>query len=122
MDSRNPLSLLRQGRLPPVKPFSDEWFLLQFLKNWTPDDIRLAIRKNIDLAELMLKHPEKSRPFMNLACKHREAASEVTAGDILVWFSIRRPDLYKAIVEDEAGIKWVIKNTSKLKAILNSNT
>jgi len=105
-----------------VKPFSDEWFLLQFLKNWTPDDIRLAIRKNIDLAELMLKHPEKSRPFMNLACKHREAASEVTAGDILVWFSIRRPDLYKAIVEDEAGIKWVIKNTSKLKAILNSNT
>jgi len=105
--------------LPPVKPLSDEWFVLQFLKNWTADDIRLAIKKNVDLAELMLKHPREAEPLKKIAEKHDP--SSVTVGDILYWFSIRRPDLYKAIVEDRRGIEWVARNAVNLKRILASN-
>ena len=105
--------------LKPVKSLSDEWFILQFLRNWTADDIRLAIRKNVDLAELMLKHPKEAEPIRKIAEKYDP--SSVTVGDILYWFSVRRPDLYKAIVEDRRGIEWVAKNAAKLKKILSSS-
>ena len=39
--------------------------------------------------------------------------SEWTLGDILYWFSVRRPDLYKAIVQSERGIEWLKKHWSK---------
>lgn len=99
---------------------SDEWFILQFLKNWTANDIRLAIRKNVDLAELMLKHPREVEPLKKIAEKHDP--SSVTVGDILYWFSIRRPDLYKAIVADRKGVEWIAKNVSELKKILKFHT
>jgi len=102
--------------LPPVRILSDEWFVLQFLKNWTADDIRLAIKKNVDLAELMLKHPREAEPLKKIAEKYD--SSSVTVGDILYWFSVRRPDLYKAITESERAIRWIQKNFSSLRKVI----
>jgi len=74
----------------------------------------------VDLAELMLKHPREAEPLKSIAEKYDPLS--VTVGDILYWFSIRRPDLYKAIVEDRKGVEWIVKNATSLKRILSSAT
>jgi len=104
-------SLQAKLNLKPVKPFSDEWFILNFLEGWTADDIKLAIEKDVDLEELILNHPKESKPIKILSENYDP--SEWTLGDILYWFSVRRPDLYKAIVQSERGIEWLKKHWSK---------
>jgi len=114
-------SLNRKPRLPPVKPLSDEWFLLQFLKDWTANDIRLAIEKDVDLEELILEHPREAKSLKLMAESHDPSAW--TLGDILYWFSVRRPDLYRAIVETEKGLEWLRNHwmkRMKIKRILSN--
>ncbi len=115
-------NLLKAKRsLPPVKPLSDEWFVLKFLEGWTADDIRLAIEKDVDLEELILEHPEEARPLRLTSMGHDP--SGWTLGDVLYWFSVRRPDLYTAIVESERGVEWVRRHWMKrmrIRRILSS--
>lgn len=101
-----------------VKPLSEEWFILKFLKRWIADDIRIAIKKDVDLAELFLNNPLESAPFRAMANRNKDLVSSGNVGDVLYWFSVRRPDLYNVIVESEDGINWLTKNAENLKKIL----
>ena len=114
-------SLQAKPKLGPVKLFSDEWFILNFLEGWTADDLRLAIEKNVDLEKLILEHPREAKPIRLIAEGYDP--SEWTLGDVLYWFSARRPDLYRVIVESERGVEWVRKHwmkRMKIKRILSS--
>lgn len=104
-----------------MAPLSDEWFVLRFLKDWTADDVRTAIRKDVDLAQLMLRHPRESGFLRKIAGRHNP--SSVTVGDVLYWLSVRRPDLYRAVVEAEGGrgVEWIAKNIEGLRRILSPN-
>jgi len=111
VENRKFISLQAKPSLPPIKPFSDEWFVLKFLEGWTADDLRLAIEKDMDLEELILKHPEEAKPIKLMSEGHDPSGWSL--GDILYWFSVRRPDLYKVIVESERGVEWVKKHWMK---------
>jgi len=115
------LKLLPQGKKPAhrkVRFLSEEWFFLKFLERWTADDIRKAIASNIDLAELIEKYPLHAKPFKIIAKRHKDKHELVNTGSVLYWFSIHRPDIYKAIVESEKGVEWIARNIEKLKKIL----
>ena len=111
VENRKFISLQAKPSPPPIKPFSDEWFVLKFLEGWTADDLRLAIEKDMDLEELILKHPEEAKPIRLIAEGYDPSGWSL--GDILYWFSVRRPDLYKVIVESERGVEWVKKHWMK---------
>jgi len=63
---------------------------------------------------LILKHPDKAKPLGSFTDLFNP---EWTVGDILYWFSIRRPDLYKALVESEESIKWLTNHWKKRRRI-----
>ena len=86
---------------PPVAAYSAEWAALSFLKRWTPEDIQIAIRKDIevDLSSFMGK-------FMkDMVCK--------IVDEVLNWFKVYRPDLYGALATKE-GILWIEANVRRM--------
>ena len=102
--------------LPPVKLLSDEWIILLYLKNWTGDDIRRAIRYNADLAVLLTENPRLADGFAWIV---RRKAGEMGAwmqpGYVLEWFRQRRPDLHAAIISEPGGIFWLQRNFQNLR-------
>lgn len=96
--------------LPQVKSLSDEWAVLQFLKDWRASDIELAVRKDVDLEELILGYPNESKPIGLIAFGYDP--SPWTIKEILYWFSIRRPDLYPVLATKD-GHKWIDKHWRK---------
>ena len=99
-----------------MKTLSDEWFILQFLKRWTPEHIRRAVEEDVDLAELAMKHRVVSTPLLKLASKYNHTS--VSVGDVLYWLSLRRPDLYSALVADEKGVEWLTRNIESIKNLM----
>jgi len=75
------------------KPLTPDWMLYQFLKSWTPDDIKLAIKKNVKI---------DFTPF-------KEQVISKTVEKILEWFQTYRPDLYQ-VLACEDGIRWLRMN------------
>jgi len=116
------LEKISQARqLRKVKPLTAEWLALQFLKYWTVEDIQIAIEKKIDLQELIVDNPDEAIPLSGSA---RLFDLSWTVGDILFWFSQRRPDLYNALATEE-GIQWIINHhlqRDKIKETLTGNT
>jgi len=102
--------------LPPLQPFSDEWFIVRFLEPWTAEDIRYAIDNNINLWDLVTENPEASKGLLDIASKYD--ASEVGVKDIQFWFMVRLPHLYRALVERQEGILWLRTNMTTIKAHL----
>jgi hypothetical protein len=78
---------------PKVRPFSPEWFALKYLKNWTPEDVELAIKKGIQLD-------------LGPLWSHIEDA---IFQELLGWFRLRRPDI-AAVLETPEGERWVKDN------------
>ena len=81
------------------EPFSADWFALNFLREWTPQDLAVAIRKGyqVDLSA-----------FAGMVV-------DMAVNKILDWFKTYRPDLY-AVLNTEEGIEWLKKN---IKTILS---
>lgn len=93
---------------------------MKFLSEWTADDIRLAIKKDVDLEKIIIRNRDKAKPLGSFVDLFNP---EWKLGDLLYWFSMRRPDLYKALVESEEGIRWLSKNWKKrmrIKKILSN--
>lgn len=82
---------------PEVKPLTPEWAALQFLSDWTPEDIELAIKKNfeIDLG-----------PFWTYV-------EGIVIKEVLNWFKTYRPDIHKVLATEE-GIQWLKMNIRKM--------
>lgn len=76
---------------PPSPPtYSPEWFLFNFLDEWTPEDIGKAIRNNVevDLSSAM------------------GMIEDYVATEILEKFETYRPDLHKVLTSKE-GREWL---------------
>jgi len=76
---------------PPSPPaFTPEWALFRFLGEWTPEDLEIAIRKNVevDLSSAM------------------GMVEEYVATEILKKFETYRPDLHK-VLSKESGRDWL---------------
>ena len=80
-----------------VKPLTPEWFALKFLTDWTADDIRLAIKKNIVI---------DMTPFWGYV-------EDLIVNNILEWFKKYRPDLYDALNTEE-GVGWLRMNIRRM--------
>lgn len=93
----------RLNLLKPVKSLSSEWALLQFLKDWRTGDIDLAVKNNVDLRKLIIDNPDEAQKLGGLAQLFNP---EWTVADILLWFSVRRPDLYERLIKED-GVQWV---------------
>lgn len=108
--------LTSDQKLPPLKQFSDEWFITKWLEDWTGNDVRLAIDKHINLVDLILDNPEDSSQIVNMvkgmARKYDSTMATVT--NILTWFGERRPDIYQALTERKEGIIWLNLQVEKL--------
>lgn len=91
------------------------------MKEWTPDDLRLAIKNDIDLASLLQENRDDPTAGLltGITGKYDVAGdNRVNVGNVLLWFAEKRPDLYKVLTENEEGIKWITWNMNKLKMIL----
>lgn len=94
---------VRLNLLKPVESLSAEWALLQFLKDWRTSDIDLAVRNGVDLRKLIIDNLDEAHKLGGLAQLFNP---EWTVADILLWFSVRRPDLYERLVMED-GVKWI---------------
>lgn len=91
------------------------------MREWTPDDITLAITNNIDLAKLLMENTDNDivNSITGITGKYNVASNEsINLTNVLQWFSENRPDLYGAIMNHKDGIKWLKENLNRLKKIL----
>jgi hypothetical protein len=80
-----------------IKPLTPEWAALAFLKGWTPSDIELAIKKNVEI---------NLGPFWSYV-------ENMVINEVLNWFKTYRPDLHK-VLATESGIQWLKMNIRKM--------
>jgi len=109
-----------QKHLPDVVLLSDEWSVLQFLKKWTPDDIREAIRSDAKLAQLFVDHRGIANGMGWIARRRgrSDLSPFINLGNILTWFHERRDDLFQAIITEPGGIAWLDRNFNELRQVL----
>lgn len=82
---------------PPSPPsFTPEWALFRFLEEWTPEDLDIAVRKNVEV------------DFSSVL----GMVEEYVAAEILKKFEIYRPDLHKTLSSSK-GIEWLKKSIRK---------
>lgn len=82
---------------PQVEPLTPEWAALKFLEDWTPQDIELAIKKNVEL---------NLAPFWSYV-------ENIVIKEILNWLRVHRPDLHN-VLASERGIKWLKMNLRRI--------
>jgi hypothetical protein len=75
---------------PPLESFTPEWALFRFLQPWTPEDMQIAIKKDVAL---------DLSAYMNLIEKY-------VTDELLDKFKIYRPDLY-TILSKQEGKAWL---------------
>jgi hypothetical protein len=85
---------------PQVKPLTPEWAALKFLQDWTPSDIELAIKKNVEI---------DLSPFWAYV-------ESLVIQNLLEWFKLHRPDLHAALATED-GVKWLKRNLAKMTRI-----
>lgn len=109
-------ALTSDQQLPPLKQFSDEWFITKWLEDWTGNDVRLAIDRQINLVDLILDNPEESSKIVNMVkgIARKYDSNMATVTNILTWFGERRSDIYQALTERKEGIIWLNLQVEKL--------
>jgi hypothetical protein len=85
---------------PQIKPLTPEWMLYQFLSGWTPQDLQIAIRKNVEI---------NLEPFWGYV-------ENMVINEVLNWFKTYRPDLHKVLAMED-GIQWLRMNIRKMTQI-----
>ena len=78
------------------EPFTAEWFLYNFLKDWTPDDLRLVIKKGVDIELGAFK----------------DVIVEMAVREVLNWFKQYRPDLWEVLTTEE-GLQWLRRQVER---------
>jgi len=86
-----------KGENEEVKPFSPQWLALQFLVDWTPEDIEMAIDRDVEI---------NLRPFISVV-------ENIVIQEILKWFKDKRPDIYE-VLSTNKGTNWLRKNICKI--------
>jgi hypothetical protein len=79
------------------EPFSIEWVALNFLKAWTPEDIKIAIKKHVEI---------ELGPFIGLV-------EEKVMGEVMDFMARYRPDLHEVLNTDE-GREWLRWNIRRI--------
>lgn len=74
----------------------------------------------MDLEELILGHRAEASPISAMASRYDPEPWSVD--DILFWFSVRRPDLHVAFVEDKKGAEWIRKHWKRRMGIKSALT
>jgi len=85
---------------PEPEPFTPDWFALNFLAEWTPEDLTAAIERGVQVDFSMF-----AGYIEDMAIKK-----------ILEWFKTYRPDLYGVLSAPE-GVEWLRR---QIKRILRS--
>jgi len=85
---------------PKPEPFTTDWMVLQLLNEWTSEDIKIAIERDIDL---------DIRLIISLV---EDLVLERTVEEVLKWFHAYRPDLY-AVLATKDGIEWLKRKIRK---------
>ncbi len=77
---------------PSPQSFTPEWALFRFLGDWSPEDLDIAVRKNVevDLSSAM------------------GVVEDYVATEILKKFETYRPDLHK-VLSSSKGKEWLKK-------------
>ena len=79
------------------EPYTPQWFLFNFLKAWTPEDLKAAIEKNVQVDLSVFG----------------DYVVDMVVREVLNWFKQYRPDLYQVLSTDE-GIAWLKKNITRI--------
>lgn len=111
--------------LPPLKTFSDEWFLYKFTEDWTAEDIRYAIDNDLRLDEMLLENAVIRAMLQRVARKKPNENILINFLDLenlLFWFSERRPDLYAELTYDQISRDWLAENLRRVCVILGLRT
>jgi len=87
----------RSRRASEPEAFTPQWFLFQFLREWTPEDLEVAIKKDVQV----------DLSFLG------DYIIDAIANEVVKWFREYRPDLYKVLSTDE-GISWLKRNIKRI--------
>ena len=75
---------------PPLEAFTPEWAIFRFLEPWTPEDLELAIKKDLEI---------DLRAYMNMVVNY-------VCDELLKKFELYRSDLH-SILSKRAGKEWL---------------
>jgi len=90
-------TLERSRRASELEPFSPQWFLFKFLEHWTPEDLEVAIKKDVQV----------DLSFLG------DYIIDAVVNEVLKWFKEYRPDLHKVLATDE-GVSWLKRNIKRI--------
>lgn len=96
--NQEPLNEYKVVKPPKPEAFTPEWALFSFLGKWTPEDMEIAVRKNIQVD----------------FSAYTSSVVDYTIAEILKKFETYRPDLQK-VLASMSGKAWL--RTQILKAL-----
>lgn len=91
---------------PELKPYSPEWFLSNYLENWSDDDVRVAIENDI-------------RPDLSTCV---DLIIDQTTDFFMTFLKTYRPDL--KVIQTKQGKSWIseiVKSAMGLTKKSNKN-
>lgn len=100
MQTKQPNSEYKVVSQPkPLQPFTPDWAIFRFLEEWTPEDLQIAVKKNIEV------------DFSG----YMGTIENLLVQEITKKFETYRPDLQKVLTskEGEKWVRWNIQNTMK---------
>jgi len=87
----------RSRRASEPEPFTPQWFLFNFLKEWTSEDLKIAIEKDVQV----------DLSFLG------DYIIDIIIDEVLKWFKEHRYDLYE-VLNTKRGIEWLRKNIARI--------
>jgi len=87
----------RSRKASEPEPFTPQWFLFNFLREWTPEDLEMTIKKDVQV----------DLSFLG------DYIIDAVVNEVLKWFREYRPDLHKVLSTDE-GIAWLKRNIKRI--------
>jgi len=98
---------------PEPEPFTPDWFALNFLAEWTPEDLTAAIERGVHPEDLTAAIERGVQVDFSMFAGYIE---DMAIKKILEWFKTYRPDLYGVLSAPE-GVEWLRR---QIKRILRS--
>jgi hypothetical protein len=95
-----------------------EKIFIDIIKRYNGTDLKYAIQKDIDLAQLMKQYAGYLINIGRVFAKFYQSQSyQLNVENILLYLSEKRPDLYNVIMSEPKGYDWLntqIKNIKNL--------
>jgi len=95
-----------------------EKVFIEILSNFSVEDLKFAIKNDVDLAKLMVERvPTIVKMIRAFAHFYNNQKNEINADNIVLFLSEKKPEFAKTLMTPQ-GKKWLNKNIINIKRII----